>query len=165
MYRRILVVVERHSNAMVAIEEGVGLAARHGAELLFAHTLPRYVLPVADVGAESLTELEAFERQVRASADDVLATAAAAAARAGVVSVGESVSTPDVAAALVELAQQRRCELIVAASLGRNAVMRLVAGSVIPRLITLATVPVLVCRESTAQRRRSGLVTPDRPAG
>jgi nucleotide-binding universal stress UspA family protein len=43
--------------------------------------------------------------------------------------------------------RQRRCGLIVVGSMGRNAVLRLLTGSVIPGLITVSTIPVLIVRE------------------
>jgi fructose/tagatose bisphosphate aldolase len=52
----------------------------------------------------------------------------------------------DDAKAIVTAAQKRRCDLIVVGSEGRNAVLRLMMGSVIPGLITAAPVPVLICK-------------------
>ncbi len=154
MYKRILVVVERPETAKVAVKEGVALAAFHGADLLFVHTFPRYVLPVAEAGPAVLSALEDFERETRSKAEQLLSSATAAARKAGVTSHVLTLSAADSAAAIVQTARQRRCNLIIAASEGRNAVMRMLAGSVIPRLITLATMPVMVCREATALRKR-----------
>ena len=47
---------------------------------------------------------------------------------------------------------RHHCDLIVVATEGRNAVMRILLGSVLPGLITAATVPVLVGRPQGAAR-------------
>ena len=51
-----------------------------------------------------------------------------------------------------QAAVRHHCDLIVVATEGRNAVMRILSGSVLPGLITAATVPVLVGRPQGAAR-------------
>ena len=55
-------------------------------------------------------------------------------------------SGEDDARVIVEAARKRRCDLIVVASEGRNALLRLLTGSVIPGVITASPVPVMVCK-------------------
>lgn len=45
------------------------------------------------------------------------------------------------------MAVDEGCDLIVLGHRGSNAVMRLLTGSLVPGLITAATIPVLICRE------------------
>ena len=57
-----------------------------------------------------------------------------------------------------------QCDLIVVASTGSNAVMRLLTGSVIPGLITHSRVPVLVCRQCSRGARIEHLAGTDHRA-
>ena len=74
---------------------------------------------------------------------------------AGVMSNRSMSSGTDDALSIADAAVRHRCDLIVVATEGRNAVMRILTGSVLPGLITAATaatVPVLVCRPESAAR-------------
>ena len=51
---------------------------------------------------------------------------------------------------MLELAQRLGCGLIVVASSGHKAIVRLLSGSVIPGLITQSTIPLLIVRGATA---------------
>jgi hypothetical protein len=60
---------------------------------------------------------------------------------------------------VADVAEKRRCELIVVGSDSRNALVRLISRSIIPGLISSAKVPVLVCQTKepsgkTAHRTR-----------
>ena len=163
MYRRILIVVEAGSASRPAISEGVALAQDHGAEVLFFSVLPRYVMPVVDMPMVGVLSPEEFQRSARSSAQRHLAAVSTVAEQAGVRSHYAVGSGSDDAECIVQAAKQHRCDLTVVASLGRNAVMRLVMGSVIPGLITLSTVPVLIVRKQTSgskAKRLAGLALP-----
>jgi nucleotide-binding universal stress UspA family protein len=80
------------------------------------------------------------------AADAALAAATALAASLGVPSIAVASDGDDDARSIIEAARERDCDLIVVASEGRNALVRLLTGSIIPGLITASTVPVLVCR-------------------
>lgn len=162
MYRRILVVVEAGAVSRSAISEAVALAKGNDAELVFFSVLPRYVMPVSDMPMMGALSPDEFQRSATESAQRHLAAVSAVAKQAGVrcsYAVGAGV---DDAECIIEAAKQRRCGLIVVASVGRNAVLRLIMGSVIPGLITLSTIPVLVVRKPTSGNkvRRLAAVAP-----
>lgn len=164
MYKRILIVVDRRPVSRAAVKEGVAMAAAQGAELVLFHVMPRYSVPMADMAPFAMTSLEDFRQSARAAADRLLSTAAARAEKAGVKAHRLTGSGDDDALCIVEAARKRRCDLIIAASEGRNALMRLLTGSVIPGLITASTVPVLVVK--AADRSKSAAraaVVPARP--
>lgn len=157
MYQRILVVVEDGHASNAAIAEGIALARVHSAEVLFCHVLPTYHAPVIEMPPVPLMSPDRFEQEARRKGSALLAAATEAAAAAGVRSSQFVLTGPDAVECISSAATQRQCSLIVVASTGWNAVMRLLTGSVIPGLITRACVPVLVCRyaetANTAQRQ------------
>jgi nucleotide-binding universal stress UspA family protein len=58
----------------------------------------------------------------------------------------------DDARGIIDAARERDCDVIVVACEGRNALVRLLNGSVVPGLISASPVPVLVCRDGTVPR-------------
>ncbi|MDO9093305.1 MAG: universal stress protein [Rubrivivax sp.] len=147
--RRILVVVEDREAARSAVEEGLALARWHGAEVLFVHPTPRDMAPVVDGSAVAAVSGDAWLQALHAQAERVLAQAMAAAAAQGVPAQALRLADGTSGHAVAASAQQQACELIVIAHEGHNAVMRMITGSVLPGLVTAATVPVLVCRDAS----------------
>jgi len=147
MYKRILIVVDHRPVSQAAVKEGTALAKSHQAELVFFTVLPRYSVPVADTPPFPMVAPHEFELAAKASAKKWLAAATAVADKAGVSSRSATGSGEDDSHCIVDAARRRRCDLIVVATEGRNALLRLLTGSVIPGLITAAPMPVLVCKE------------------
>ena len=150
MYQQILVVVEDGHASQAAIAEGIALARVHSADVLFCHVLPTHHAPVIEMPPVPLMSPDRFEQEARRLGSELRAAAGDAATAAGVRSAQLMLSGPDAAECISSASIQRHCSLIVVASTGRNAVMRLLTGSVIPGLITRACVPVLVCRHTEA---------------
>ena len=150
MFKRILIVVGAGPTSRTAVSAGVALAQVHDAEALFFSVLPRYIVPVADMPMIGMPSPEEYQRDVTRNAERFLAAATVVADKAGVRSKYAVGAGFDDAECIVEAARKRRCDVIVVASAGRNAVMRLLSGSVIPGLITLSTLPVLVVRQAPA---------------
>ncbi len=166
MYKRILIVVGKGVAQRVAVTEGVALAKVHGAEVVFFSVLPRYIVPVADVPMFEMPSPQEFQREATANADRFLAAATVVADKAGVRSRTAVGAGQDDAECIVDTARKRRCNLIVVASAGRNAVMRLISGSVIPGLITHSTLPVLIVRQrspASSSKRLAVVPPPVRP--
>ena len=167
MYKRILIVVGSGPTHRAAVTEGVELAKVDGAEAVFFSVLPRYVMPVTEMPMIGLPSPAEFHREATANTQRVLAAAAVVADKAGVTSKTAVGAGADDADCIIETAKKKRCGLIVVASAGRNAVMRILSGSVIPGLITRSTIPVLIVRqqepkagakrESVAPRRQRRL--------
>jgi nucleotide-binding universal stress UspA family protein len=163
MYKRILIVVGSGASSRAAVNEGVGVAQVQGAEVVFAYVLPRYVMPVSEMPLLGAPSPDEFQREARADAERLLATATLAANKAGVHSLHAVAAGVDDAQCIVDIARKRRCDLIVVASAGRNALMRLLTGSVIPGLITISPVPVLVCRPSATRQAKRFSIAPRQP--
>lgn len=147
MYRRIMVVVDDRPGAAAAILEGTALAQAHAAEVLFFFLLRSPALAISGSPPLPVPAPAEVDAAVRAHADRVLAAAEDFAERAGVMSRSATGHGDDGVRCIVDAAQRRRCDLIAATAEDRNAVVRLLSGSLVPGLITCSPVPVLVCKE------------------
>lgn len=143
---RVLVVLEARAGAAPAvIAEGLRVAQAERAEVVFVPAGQAAEEDEPDPTALHERALAAAERAGVAARIDALATAAP--------------SAQEIAAHAHILG----CHLIVVASEGRNAVTRLLAGSLAPRLITAATMPVLICRDrEPGMRERAAARRPRR---
>lgn len=81
------------------------------------------------------------------AASRALAAASALAERYGIHNHRAMGQGEDEAHCVAEAASKRHCDLIVVGTEERNAVMRLLSGSIVPGLISAAKVPILICRE------------------
>lgn len=147
MYKRILIVVDQRPVSRAAVLEGASLASAHGAEIFFFTVLPRYTMPVGDAGIFAAVPADEFLQSAKENANRALDEAAEVAKAAGVLWHRSLGSGDDDAKCIIDTAVQRGCDLIVVASEGRNALMRLITGSAVPGLITASPVPVLVCKQ------------------
>jgi len=152
MYRRIMVVVDDRPVSQRAVREGIALAKVHGADIEFFTVLPRVAMPIADMPSIVTMAAPEVEEAMHAAAEELLARIVALAEREGVMARASTGVEEDGVAGIVAVATRRRCELIVAASEGRNAVMRLFVESLIPALITASPVPLLICKQPPAAR-------------
>lgn len=149
MYRKILVLVDDRVVTQSAIRQAIEMATVHRADILFFYILPRYVLAAGDMLAAVALSPEELQRHAHDQAHTLLVAASRLAEQAGVQSFRAMGSGADDVQCICDIASNRHCDLIVVGTDGHNAVMRILSGSVIPGLITAATVPVLVCRGST----------------
>jgi len=149
MYRRILIVVATRPEARTAVQEGVDLARVHGAEVLLVCVVPQTVAPVVEMTPlMPMAAVDGAELETRRMAEQALEDARAVANRAGVPCQAIATKDGDAVRFIATFAREQRCDLVVATAEPRNALMRLLSGSVVPGLITQVTVPVLVCHEA-----------------
>jgi len=146
MYKHILIVVDQRPESQAAILEGTALAASQGSEVHFFCVLPRYSVPAAEVAVFDTVSIEEFQRTARGDADKALTQACKVAGAAGLTAHRAAGSGDDDARSIISHALERGCELIVVATEGRNALMRMLTGSAVPGLITASPIPVLICR-------------------
>jgi nucleotide-binding universal stress UspA family protein len=142
---RVLVVLEpRPGAAHAVIGEGLRIAQLEGAEVVF--------VPAGQEAREGGLDAAALRER-----------ALAAAARGSVTARCDDLGPAPTPQAIAAHARDLGCRLIVVASEGRNAVTRLLAGSLAPRLITAAETPVLICRDrEPGVRERSAARRPRR---
>lgn len=142
MLNRLLVVLDEFDSSEVAATEALRVAEEHGSSLLLAGIVPAVRLPLFDVLTGSVARQRTAEARVRARVEN----AAREAARRGRPTTVQLLDPPHLATSLISLAQTEGCDTIIIASNGRSALARLLAGSLIPGLITYAPMPVLVCQ-------------------
>lgn len=156
MYKRILVVVDDCSVSKPAIFHAVELACTHRAELFFFFVLPGFQTPTFEFPLTSSAAEQEYERVARTTPSQYLLEASAIAEAAGVHSHRSMGSGKNDAECVSEAAVKRQCDLIVVESENKNAVLRLIGGSIVPGLITSAKVPVFVCKEGAVNTTHLG---------
>lgn len=144
---RILVILEDSDTTGAARTQGLDLARELGADLLFAHVMPPGMGPVIDVAGLVSNTDDRLAAEIQIQSQRLLASACRLAARAGLTARGKTLPAGMTAKDIASMAVDEGCDLIVLGHRGSNAVMRLLTGSLVPGLITAATIPVLICRE------------------
>lgn len=155
MYRKILVLVDSRKVTQSAIDQGIELAQTHRADILFFCVVPKYEFAPVDMLTGADVSADEFNAKAAAEASRLLAAASAWAERCGVHNHRAMGYGSDDAHCIANAAVQRHCDLIVVGTEEHNAVVRLLSGSIVPGLISAATVPVLVCREIPVRPKRN----------
>lgn len=161
MRKKILVLVNDSAASLSAVHLGIDMAKAHRADLMLFHVLPRFEVMGLDVPDSFGVSSQDFERDSREKATLLLASASSLAEAEGVQSYRAMGYAEDDAKCVADAATLHHCDLIVVGTDGHNALVRLLTGSIVPGLITAASVPVLVCKESTSpvkRRRTKGLL-------
>lgn len=146
MVRKILVVVDDRPVTQSAIDQGIEMAQTYRADIFFFCVLPQYVYPAVDMLPALDVSGEDFKVKAAGAASRLLGAASAWAERCGIHSHAATTTAADAAQAVADAAAKRHCDLIVVGTEEQNAVVRLISGSIVPGLISKATVPVLICR-------------------
>jgi nucleotide-binding universal stress UspA family protein len=157
MYKKILVVVDDRVVTQSAIRQSIEMAHALRADIHFCYVLPSPAvmgfefLPMAEQANDDL------QNEAIVHAKNILDAAVELAEQADILSFGVVASGADGAQCVAEVAKKRHCDLIVVGTEETNAVLRILNGSIVPGLISRATVPVLVCREGSSGgfRRRA----------
>ncbi len=155
MVRKILVVVDDRPVTQSAIDHAIEMAQTHRADIFFFGVLPHYDYPAVDMLPVADISVEGLQAKAAAEASRLLAAASAWAERCGVHSHRATAMAGDAAHAVADAAIKRHCDLIVVGNEDHNAVVRLLNGSIVPGLISKATVPVLVCRDRPLRAKRN----------
>jgi nucleotide-binding universal stress UspA family protein len=145
MYKRILIATDGSELAAKAVTVGLELAKTLGAEVVSLSATEPWSSMVGPEGAAFNFPVEDYERAAAENAARILDGVRQQATSMGVAS--ETVHAKDFPAeAIVETANSKHCELIVMASHGRRGLARVLLGSQALRVLTLSSVPVLICR-------------------
>lgn len=137
--KRILVAIDGSDYSARALELALTIANKFEAELLLAYALP----PVPIVGEPTMVNLSEIQQQQEEFGNKLLAEQTEVAIKRGAKATGRLLLGP-AAEALAALAASEHVDLTVVGSRGRNAVARLLLGSVSTRLIQLCKNPILV---------------------
>lgn len=155
-YQRILVPLDGSRSSFAALRAALALACALDATVVGYHALPSDPVPHFDApppGYPSPAEQRATMRQL---AKRYFEKAARVAALVGVRLETTADVRGDVAEAIAAAARRRRCDLIFLGSHGRGAFGRLLMGSVATRLLSIASVPVLVLPQQAVASRKAG---------
>lgn len=149
MYSNILIATDGSELAQKGIEHGLALARKLDAKVIIltaSEPVPLYAIR-GEFGAPGPTiDHEAYSQSARQSANGILEAAKAAADSAGVAVETVYVEEMRPAEAIVDIAKERDCDLIVMASHGRRGLDRLFLGSQTIEVLTHSPIPVLVVR-------------------
>jgi nucleotide-binding universal stress UspA family protein len=155
MYRRILVCTDGSALAQSAACEGVQLAAKLGASVVALLVTPPFEPPKGYETSPLAEQIERHVRESKAAAKRWLGAIAEDASAAGVRCETLHIGHYPPAETIVETANDKRCDLIVMGSHGRGALGQMMLGSVTTRVAATCSVPLLIVRQPSRQRRRT----------
>jgi len=144
MYKHILIATDGSELAGKAVSTGLALAKQLKSKVTaVTATEPWTAMVTGEAGF--VVPVEEYEGGAAASAARILSEVTTAAKAQDVAC--ETVRVNDFAAeGIIETAKARGCDLIVMASHGRRGLARVLLGSQAMRVLTMSTVPVLICR-------------------
>ena len=145
MYKNILIATDGSELAQKAVAQGLALAKALAAKAT-AITVTEHWASMVTGEMGIAYPIEDYEKGCAASAAKILAAAEDIAKMSGVSCETLHVKDQFPAEGIIETAKKRDCDLIVMASHGRRGVSRLLMGSQANRVVTLSTIPVLICR-------------------
>jgi nucleotide-binding universal stress UspA family protein len=144
MYKKILVPTDGSDTASKVVEPAVALARSCGATIVALHVTDPY--PYSGLAETVPITAEQYRVHVTKIAEDALEPIKGACAAANVgceAVIGEDIHPWK---AMLDVAKDRNCDLVVIASHGRRGVQALLLGSETQKLLTHSTIPVLVLR-------------------
>ncbi|HEX5128246.1 MAG TPA: universal stress protein [Usitatibacter sp.] len=145
MYKHILVPTDGTPLSRKAVRAAAQLASTMNAQVTAVHVMQPWDPPAgAEAAAFQLPRIaQEYDRHVRATAKTVLDEVAS-----DVKAPCETVAVFDSHPweAIVKVAAERKCDVIVMASHGRGGLAGLLLGSETQKVLTHSKTPVLVCR-------------------
>ena len=145
MYKNVLIATDGSDFARRAVEHGLALAKALNARAT-AVTVTEPWVEVLSGEAALAFPVEEYEREMTAKAAQALSSVSDLATSIGITCGTIHVRDQHPAEGIIAAAKERGCDLIVMASHGRRGLQRLLYGSQTHRVLTQATIPVLVCR-------------------
>ena len=145
MYKHLLIATDGSDLAKKAVDQAFALAKAIGATV----TVVTVTEPWASVAYGEMAygfPIEEYDKKAAETANETLAAVIDAGKKAGVSCDGFHVKDQYPAEGIIAAAKEKGCDLIVMASHGRRGLSRLMLGSQANRVVTLSTVPVLICR-------------------
>lgn len=147
MFQRILVPTDGSPGSRNAMQAAISLARLSGADLIAMHVVAPAVPEVSYTGFGVIgapVPLDAVAERVPVERDRALNEACRIAGDAGIGVDPRQVCAPHPAHAILELAENEGCDLIVMSSNGYGDLLSLITGSITARVISGGDLPVLV---------------------
>ncbi|MEZ0601965.1 universal stress protein [Paraburkholderia sp. IW21] len=148
MFKHLLVPTDGSALSEAAIQMAVTLAVESGAKVTGLHVIPEF--RVFAYGTEMIADNEdRIIQTARRRAEDYLAVVKKAAVQAGVECNTVAMNRAHPYEAIISVATQENCDLIVMASHGRSGMRAFLLGSETQKVLTHSHIPILVVRQST----------------
>lgn len=144
-FKHILIPTDGSKRSEAAAKQGIRIARESGARVTCFHAVPRFHAADLMMGLLQASRGD-YEKAAMNYATAYTGFVSRAAKAAGVECDVEYATTDEPAAAIVEVARKRKCDLILMASHGRRGVESLLIGSETQKVLTHSRIPVLVYR-------------------
>jgi nucleotide-binding universal stress UspA family protein len=144
MFKHILIATDGSELAGKAVTTGLALAKTLNAKVTAVNATEPWTAMVTGEAAIAFP-IEEYEKSAAENAAKIFSQVGAAAKKQGV-ACGTAHVIDFPAEAIIETAKAKACDLIVMSSHGRRGIARMLLGSQATRVLTLSTVPVLICR-------------------
>jgi nucleotide-binding universal stress UspA family protein len=147
MYRHILIPTDGSELAQRAVQHGLSLAKAVGAKvtaLIVEHSFNVFSVPESKMYSMP-KEFAAYTAHIKEHASKILDDVARSAKAIGVSCDAMQEVHDHPYEAIIKIAADKGCDLIVMASHGRSGISGLVLGSVTTKVLTHTKIPVLVC--------------------
>jgi nucleotide-binding universal stress UspA family protein len=145
MYAHILLPTDGSQLAEMAIDHGIALAKRIGANVTALTVLPPFHTFTTD--AQMIEDTPAqYQARVQKRAEKILGAVADIAQAAGVACETVQVEHEHPYQAIIDIAKSKGCDFIVMASHGRHGISAIILGSETLKVLTHSKIPVLVHR-------------------
>jgi nucleotide-binding universal stress UspA family protein len=145
MFKHILIATDGSDLARKALDHGLDLARALGAKVTVVTVTPSWA-SVAPGEAAIAFPVDEYIRATKENAAAILASAEAAAKRAGVPCATRHEADRFPAEGILSAAEESGCDLIVMSSHGRRGLQRFFLGSQAQEVVTSSPLPVLICR-------------------
>jgi nucleotide-binding universal stress UspA family protein len=146
MFKHILMPTDGSEHSERAIERGIELAKLCNARVTGIHVVPDYHLMIAYEGAFDPVTEEKIEEEARQRAASFLDFVKKTAEKAGVACDTVVATSDHPYDAIVNVANERGCDLIVMTLRYRKGLVKLIMGNEATRVLHRASIPVLVFR-------------------
>lgn len=144
MFKHILVPVDGSKTALHAADTAIELAAKVNANITVVHVI--HVYPYVGLGEGAVEGLDQYLSAATASANNAIAAVRARIEAAGVAFESRIAESNTVWRGILDAAEHAETDLIVMGTHGRGMIDRLLLGSVTQRVLSHASVPVMVVR-------------------
>jgi nucleotide-binding universal stress UspA family protein len=145
MFKRILIATDGSELAQQATAKGLELAKLLNAEVTAVTVTEAWAAVVSGEAALGFPLAE-YEKAAAENAGRILTGVAEMAKKLDLACAVKHVKDQFPAEGIIAAAKEHGCDLIVMASHGRRGLAKLFLGSEAAKVLTLSTVPVLVCR-------------------
>ena len=145
MFKHILIATDGSELADRAAAQGLGLAKLLKANVTVVTATEPWTAVVTGEAALAFPYAD-YEKAAAENAAKILARAADMAKKADVACATVHVKDRFPAEGIIAAAKDKGCDLIVMASHGRRGLAKLLLGSEATKVLTLSSVPVLICR-------------------